>query len=265
MTPNPRTSVRFPSLLALPLFASCACLFVGCEMPDFEARRELTRSEPAEGLRSLACESHNGAIEVRGSAEARTVEVRARLSARGYTQAEADANCAALDVEVVRRGADLLVRGKQPADQDWRVQSSFEFVVEVPLAFAADVSTHNGSVLVAAVTGDVRAKTHNGEVEAEVAGAKVAIETHNGRVVLKAAGDGPLEGIVATHNGSVEIDLGARSCTVDASTHNGSVTSRGGRVVEQDDHHVRMQAGAGGGKLEVTAHNGAVSVLSGAK
>lgn len=253
----------FPLLLALPLFASCACLCVSCDMPAFESKREVRRSESADGLRRLVCESHNGGIEVRGSASAATVEIRAELSARGDTQKEADENCALLDVTVERRGADLVVAGRSPEGFDWRLQPSFTFVVEVPMAFAAELTSHNGGLRVDGTTGDVRATTHNGGVEVEAGMREVAIESHNGRVVLAATGEGPLSGSVLTHNGGIDLRLGSRACTVEASTNNGSVSARGGRVIQKGDDDLVVEAGQGGGKLVATTHNGSVSVTVG--
>lgn len=256
-------ATRSLSLLLLPFFASCACLCVGCDMPAFESKREVQRSEPAEGLRRLVCVSHNGGIEVRGSSTAKEVAIRAELSARGDTQKEADENCAQLDVVVERRGDELVVTGKSPVEADWQWQPSFAFVIEVPVAFAADLTTHNGVVRVTGTNGELRAKTHNGGVEVLVGTGEVAIESHNGRIVLTTTGEGAIGGSVVTHNGGIDLRLGARACTLEASTHNGSIRARGGRVVHSDDDHLTLEAGTGGGKLVATTHNGDVNVVAG--
>lgn len=259
--PNLGSTPRSSSAL---LLAALGATLAGCQMPAFEAKREVHQSESASGLTSVVCETHNGEIVVRGKSGLATVEVHAELRARGDTQQEAEQNCALLRVEVQRNGDRLVVRGIPPGDFDWRFSPSFAFVIEGPPALCAELTTHNGSVHVEETTGSLRATTHNGAVEARVAAPDVAIETHNGRILLRAVGEGALAGTLLTHNGSIDLELGRRSASVDASTHNGSIRTNGGRVVRSSDDRVRFEAGQGGGALGVTTHNGSINLAAGA-
>ena len=88
------------------------------------------------------------------------------------------------------------------------------------------------------------------------------LTTHNGEIELVCEGSGTVRGNVTTHNGGVTVDVGARSATIEASTHNGHMESSGVRVESRTERRLRAVAGDGQGELRVGTHNGAVRVRS---
>lgn len=231
-------------------------------MARFRAEREVQRSESAQGLSRLACTTHNGAIRVRGVPGKESVEVTAQLVAHGEDEIEARENVAQLDVTLERNGSELVIRSVAPNSLPWHANASFSYTVEAPTQFAMQLTTHNGSIETTATSGDLKALTHNGAVTVRGDAAALDLTTHNGEIEVVCEGSGPVGGSVTTHNGGVTVDVGARSATIEASTHNGRMESAGVRVESRTERRLRAIAGDGQGDLRVGTHNGSVDVRS---
>ena len=251
-------SAAVPSLLVVLV----GCSLPSCSIAHHRAEREVQRSESADGLASLACKTHNGAIKVRGIQGKTTVDVMARLVAHGEDEIEARENVAQLDVKLERSGSELVIATFAPSSLPWHAGASFSFQLEVPAELALRLTTHNGEVETLGTAGDVHAITHNGGVRVRGDAAVVDLTTHNGEIELVCEGHGPMGGSVTTHNGGVTVDVGARSTTIEASTHNGRMESSGVRVESRTERRLRAVAGDGQGDLRVGTHNGAVAVRS---
>jgi hypothetical protein len=199
-----------------------------------------------------------------GTAGATEVAIQAQLSARGFSQQEAEQNVDRLEVAVVRDGAVLAIRGRPPEDFDWRFAPSFAFTITVPPELAAELSSHNGDVTVRGLDGAVAAATHNGTVTATTGAPRVQLESHNGDIDVELTGAGPVTGSITTHNGSVSVALGQRAARVEADSHNGSLhAERAFRQVVARQHSLRFVAGDGAaadGTLTVVTHNGSVRI-----
>ena len=253
-----------PASAAVPglLVVLMGCSLPSCSIAHFRAEREVQRSESADGLASVFCKTHNGAIKVRGVQGKATVDVMARLVAHGDDEIEARENVAQLDVKLERSGSELVIATVVPSTLPWQAGASFSFQLEVPAELALRLTTHNGEVETLGTSGDVQAVTHNGGVRVRGAVPVLELTTHNGEIELVCEGSGTVRGNVTTHNGGVTVDVGARSATIEASTHNGHMESSGVRVESRTERRLRAVAGDGQGELRVGTHNGAVRVRS---
>lgn len=245
-------------ILPLLLFLPAAC---SSHLP-YVASRTVEFTLPAAGVDSLQCTSHNGAILVTGAADCSEVKVRVDLSVRGATQAEADDNLTQLEVV---RGVDagtVKLAGKAPDKLSNNHSPSFAFTVTVPRDCKLALQAHNGAIEARGTRGNVALVTHNGRVVADVETTAVKVVTHNGAIDLTARGNEPIAGQVETHNGSVRLALAeGASSTVRAQTHNGGIDVADGiRADRRGRTAVDATYGNGEGKLEVSTHNGGVSL-----
>lgn len=244
-------------LLLLP----CA-LAAGCIFPQYKAEKTLEFTLPIAGLTKLRCESHNGDITITGDATATTIALRADLSVRGHSQAEADANLHLLEVVREQIGDTLRIHGKYPAAELTNRSPGFRFTMTVPPDLAVQLTSHNGDVAAVGMSGSTAIETHNGDVKGSLATNHVVATTHNGDVELKLSGEGPLDGELRSHNGDIEVVVDERLGTrLEASTHNGRVTPPA-RVQDASFGKRRLtcRLGDGKGKLVIDTHNGDVVI-----
>jgi DUF4097 and DUF4098 domain-containing protein YvlB len=237
-------------------------LAVGCTFPIYSAERTLEFTLPAEDLLRLHCETHNGNIQVTGTAGTTQIALRADLSVRGRTQAEADANLALLDVVRERVGDTLRIRGDYPAAELRNRSPGFRFTLTVPADLVVHLTSHNGNVTATGIRGSTTIETHNGSITGDVTTHHIVATTHNGNVKLRLSGDGPLDGDVRSHNGNVEIAVDERlDSQLVATTRNGRVTPPA-RVQDAalDRRRVSCRLGDGKGKLAVETYNGNVVI-----
>jgi hypothetical protein len=237
-------------------------VLAGCVNPRYQASKVVELTLPANGVTALDCWSHNGGVTVTGDAAAASIALRAELSVRGHTQAEADANLELLEVAHDRDGGTLRVRGKYPQDTLNRCSPSFRFTLTVPPQLSLQLGSHNGDLRARGTEGDARFETHNGDIAVELRTNKIAAISHNGDVDLRLDGDGALDGSVISHNGDVTLTLaGAFGTKLQAATHNGRVT---GHPQATDTTTSRRsytgRLGNGAGKLVVDTHNGNVVI-----
>ncbi len=256
--PSP-TVLRRPRLAVGPLTLLVA--LSGCGALPFAAQRERSLTMSAAGVTRVTCTSGNGGIEVRGDPLAAAISVRARVQARGHSQDEAEARAEALRVTIEQHGSELEVVGVEPEDHDSNWSTTFEYLITAPPALAQNLTSHNGSIVVEAMIGDLQALTHNGRVRAHTAAKVLALETHNGSIEVALDGNGPVQGSITTHNGAIDLQLGSRTAIVAADTSNGGVHAAEAFAVQQrDDNSMVVEAGHGGGQLEVATHNGRIEI-----
>lgn len=237
-------------------------LFAGCVYPTFKATKVVELTLPASALEQLTCESHNGAIRITGDAVATEISLRAELSVRGYSQAEADGNLQLLDVGHEENGKGVRIWGKYPQGQLSNLSPSFQFTMKVPQRLAVILVSHNGDIDANEIDGAASIETHNGDIGGALRGSRVAATTHNGDVNLRLAGAGPLDGQVHSHNGNIELAFADGIGTqLEASTHNGKITPPT-KVADatMGRQSLRCRIGDGKGKLVVDTHNGSVVI-----
>jgi hypothetical protein len=247
-----------PKALASLLLLTIAA----CSLPAHRAAKVVEVRADAAGLQRLVCTSHNGRIEYVGDPDATAVVVRAELSVRGHTPEEAEANLQLLEVGQETAEGALLLAGKFPREQLQRSSPSFAFTITGPARLELGLVTHNGDLRVRGADAATQATTHNGGVEFRGGSRNVALESHNGDVDAEFAGAGELRGEIMTHNGDVVVAFpGAVDAAFTARTHNGSLGD-GGRLADAKvgRRELAGRLGAGTGKVDVTTHNGDVTV-----
>ena len=245
---------------------ACALLFLlpvaACTYPAHRAARTVEFQASAAELRRLECASHNGRIEYVGDPAATAITVRAELSVRGHTAAEAAENLQLLDVGQETVDGALRLAGRFPRATLQRCSPSFAFTITGPARLELGLVTHNGGLSVRGADAATQATTHNGEVEFRGRSRNVVIETHNGGVEAEFAADGELHGEITTHNGGVTLAFpGAVDAALTARTHNGSLRADG-RLADAavGRRELTGRLGSGAGKLDVTTHNGDVTI-----
>jgi DUF4097 and DUF4098 domain-containing protein YvlB len=246
---------RLP-LVVLPLLAT-ACVF-----PNHKASKVVEFTLPATHLQRLQCESHNGDITITGTPDATEIALRAELSVRGTSQAEADANLNLMEVGREENGDLLHVFGKHPTASLSNRSPSYKFTLRVPAHLTLQLESHNGDIAATGMNATAKMETHNGDISAQIVAAFVEATSHNGDVALRIDGDGALDGSLTTHNGDIDLTLGeGRGTMLDASTHNGRVTPPN-RLVDASvsKRKLACRIGDGQGKLIVNTHNGNVVV-----
>jgi hypothetical protein len=243
------------SLLAVLLAAACAS-------PRYSASKLVELDVPLDQAERLRCTTHNGGITVSSGADTDTISLRAKMSVRGHTQHEADANLELLTIGQSRDGDELRIYGQFPRDELRNMSPSFAFTMAVPEHLALTLRTHNGNVRTNGTSGALSVGTHNGGVQGSVANPQVNISTHNGGVELAITAPGELEGSITTHNGSVRVDLHEEACGwLVARTHNGHIKApKHAREVSQSRRSLRCRVGddTSDSTLKVRTHNGSV-------
>lgn len=145
------------------------------------------------------------------------------------------------------------------------------------------LSTHNGSIKVSSLAGNIKGTTHNGKVNVSEVSGSLGLHTHNGGIVCKAiAGDIKLKtyngkinvdyrpeaspvcnASLITHNGGISLSVPKNfSAEVAASTHNGSITTEVPIMVKGKigKGKIKGTIGSGEGKLYIETYNGSVKI-----
>ncbi len=234
----------------------------------------------AGGMESLIARTHNGSVDFTPLAAGEDGYVEITKKTGGSTLGRADEAMKLLDVYVESSGATRHVgyRWKEWKRPDWSAHVSLR--IHAPANVRLDVETHNGAITVAGAQGAVQVVSHNGAIVVDTAQGSLVAETHNGRITATYAGN---EVRLLTHNGSITANLSACGrVSGDLTTHNGrvevivgpntstrlSARSDGGGLsvhapldgAQVSGREVVGNIGAGEGRLEVTTHNGRVTI-----
>jgi hypothetical protein len=137
------------------------------------------------------------------------------------------------------------------------------FIVSMPRGVALDVSTVNGALDVAGVTGAVAARTVNGAITVTIGSLPFAARTINGgidaRLDALPAGGAAVE--LATVNGSIVTDVApGAGAEVEARTFTGPVESDFELDGPRSGHRLEGRIGAGGPALSLRTVNGSVQL-----
>ena len=279
----------FYGLVGTLLLSSTGCIVVagggwcfGCSKTVWTETTTERIALDAGDLSALEVRTHNGSIRFQSQpADGTEPYVIVTKKAGGRTHEAALEAMEALEVFVEPTGPGAQRIGSRwngVKHSGWRRHVSFE--IHAPANLRLDAQTHNGSIKIAGVSGDVKvvthngpinvesaegslyARTHNGGIVASYTGEEVILKTHNGRVVADLNRCGVVDGTIVTHNGGVEVVVGDETSVVlKARTHNGSI-SCGVPLTESEATRRRLtgRIGSGQGSLAVTTHNGSVRV-----
>ncbi len=241
--------------------------------------RTVRLSAPLSPGSSFEARTHNGSIKIAG-ADITDCNLTATITARAITEEEAQKLAERTTVRLEPSGERLIVRIDKPAFL--RNQSvSVSLDVQVPNEIDLELTTHNGSVEIRDITGELNGTTHNGKITTEQVSGSAELHTHNGSVTCREiSGDAQLKThngsirvyyseaapsvcdiSLITYNGGIEIETPSNfSGEVDVSTHNGSIrTDLPITVVGKvSKHKLTGKIGTGQGRLNLETHNGSI-------
>jgi DUF4097 and DUF4098 domain-containing protein YvlB len=180
--------------------------------------RDLT--VPAGGKLSVDAGA-NGSIRVAGE-NRRDVQVRATVHAWASDDAEAQRIASAVNVR-----SDGVLRAEGP-EQRGRSGWNVNYEVTTPRDIDLDLETHNGSIAVARVRGDLAFKAQNGSLDLDGVAGNVRGRTTNGGVQAELTGD--------TWEGT----------GLDLETTNGAV-----RLRVPEDYSARLETGTVNGGIDI--------------
>ena len=235
---------------------------------------------PTTGLARLTATTHNGSLRFDGTGAQGEVHVRVRKKAGGSTDEDARECLAAIELvrEVESDTQKLGWKWKRSQRWGWQAQVSFEVrlpgdlrvdaethngaVTLVGLISPARLETHNGRISVSKHHGDLRAESHNGAIAVDAVVRNLRLETHNGSIRTDLSGSEVIDGSVKTNNGSIELLLGDQaSVAIKCRTDIGRIRAEGvDRVRQQAKRRLLAEVGLAEGSVEVTTHNGSITV-----
>lgn len=275
----PKAFVGFLLCLLIAV-AGCCCINV-CDIFKAKYERTVQVSAPMSSGSVFVAQTHNGSITIRGG-ETADCNVTAKITARAGSDEKARKLAEETKVTLEPSGNKLTAKIQQPTCiMNQSVSVSFD--VTLPNQAGLELTTHNGTVSVTNITGQVDATTHNGSVTADSISGTMKLRTHNGQITCKEiSGDMKLQ----THNGSVEAACSKSassvcdvsivthngeinfiappnlSAAVEVSTHNGSIDSDLPITVigEVSKRQLRGTVGGGQGKLRLETHNGSIKI-----
>jgi DUF4097 and DUF4098 domain-containing protein YvlB len=187
-----------------------------------------------------------------------------------------------VEISLEPSGDTLTVRIKKPTHLINK-SVGVRLDVTVPDRTNLKLETHNGSVAVTDITGDVHAITHNGKITTERVSGSTVLETHNGSISVRStSGDAklrthngsvkafyaetasPISDIsIVTSNGSIELETPpALSARIEASTHNGSINTALPITIigKVSKRKLTGTIGSGEGRLYLETHNGSIRI-----
>ncbi len=186
---------------------------------DYEETRDLTLD--ANGIETVVIEAGAGSLEVRGSADARSISVTAYIhvpakEAKALEIIESD-----MVLKLERDGDSAVLHGYfEHSGWNWGDSPSIRLEVEVPARVGLDIEDGSGSMHVRDVSGDIRIDDGSGSLKMSNVGGDIDIEDGSGSVSIEGVGgdisidDGSGSITVKDVRGSVIIDDGSGSITV---------------------------------------------------
>ena len=241
--------------------------------------RTVQLSAPMAPGSTLAAQTHNGSITIRG-ADVADCNLTATIVGRASTDEVARELAEKTQVTLVASDKKLTVKIDKPTTRS-NQSVGVSLKGTVPSKTDLELLTHNGDVVIANITGRAGATTHNGKVTAENVSGAVVLETHNGTVsCTEISGDAQLKShngdikasytqaagaiSIITHNGSVEFAAPPGfSAKMEATTHNGSVRTDVPITVvgKVSKNELKGTIGDGrGGTLHLETHNGSIRI-----
>jgi DUF4097 and DUF4098 domain-containing protein YvlB len=258
------------------LAAAAVTLLVGCAWDEAAFHQTTTVKAPHASGQGLKVTARNGWISVHreSGAEVQIVATVKMVSEQRLGEATLVAD---------RNAEGVLEVYAKPPPGGWKSSEGVDFDISTPEAVPVNLTTDNGRIESAGMTGrgvfetsngSVMVLNHDGPVEADTSNGKVEISGANGpvkaktsngsvRVVLSERNPGPVH--IDTSNGAVSLELGRSfrgELTVD--TSNGSITlpDAGGdlSVKRHGRHSATLRFGEGGEPSSIETSNGRVHV-----
>lgn len=270
------------SLLCMILLIAGCYIDLGCCSMQAKYERTVQLSAPLSPGSNFAATTHNGSITINGTDTA-GCSLTATIVARAMTE-EIARELAEEEVKVTLEpsGNGLVVKIDKPKYMRNR-SVSVNLDVTIPNRANLKLNTHNGSVTITDIDGQIDATTHNGKVTAEKVSGTIELLTHNGSVTCQdVSGDSKLRThngkikayysqsaqpvcdiTMITHNGGIDLKTPPDfSAAVEASTHNGSIDTKLAITVigKLSRKKIKGSIGKGEGKLHLETHNGSIDI-----
>lgn len=254
--------LRLALITGFGLLALFACLYT------YRAEGTDTFFRSAGSFGTVNITTRNGAVTVTPSAE--TV-AQVQITRYAYGRDRDDA----------RQRLGQITAQESVASGAWRLWVSFptgsvpmgaEVTARLPGSAGLNITTSNGRVSIAGITGGVTVNTSNGGVEFTGTGgdgfittsnADVAVRVHSGGMTVNNTNGGiecdlshlpAIKGVsLQTTSGSVVLSLPPDvSCLITASTGSGTVVITGFQAVYEEQSQTRVRARIGSGASRVT-------------
>ncbi|MGA1980395.1 MAG: DUF4097 family beta strand repeat-containing protein [Sedimentisphaerales bacterium] len=274
----PKASVGF--LLYL-LIAATDCFCAGGCIPRAKYERIVHLSAPLPAGSLFEAQTHNGYITITGT-DVADCNLIATITARADTEENAQKLAEEVKVELISSGNKLTAKIEKP-ELTWGESIGVSLDITVPNQTSADLTTHNGTLKIKNLTGQLNGTTHNGEVVAEKISGTAKLKTHNGSLICEEASDdinlrthngnaktfysrtaSPVCNVsIVTHNGNIDLTAPPNfSAKVEASTHNGLIDidlpiTVTGNVTK---NKLSGTIGTGQGELYLETHNGSIKI-----
>jgi formylmethanofuran dehydrogenase subunit C len=264
-----RVTRRLATAMAVALLAITT---VACDIVTADLRSEESttwqKSYPLDGSGRLEISNVNGKIRVEPSS-GNTVEVSATKKARGATPEQAKASLDRASIaETVSAGSVKLetkmARMTGIVLNGGNVQ--VEYMVKVPAGAEVRLTTVNGGIEVAGMTGRVFAETTNGGVETRGLTGQLEASTTNGGLDIEMAAI-PEGGVkLECTNGGIKVRLPRDGkATISASVANGGI-SPGDLPIDITGENTRRRLegrlNGGGPRVQIEGTNGGITLTS---
>jgi hypothetical protein len=220
--------------------------------------RKVQLSAPLSPGSTFTAQTHNGSITING-ADVADCNLTATIVARATTEEDAKELAEKVKVTLEPSGNRLTAKIDRPT-RLINKSVSVSLDVTVPNQMDLELSTHNGAVVIANITGQVNATTYNGKVTTEKVSGTTALKTHNGSIICREiSGDTQLR----THNGSAKAFYSEAAPSVsDISITTGSINTNLAITVtgKVSKNNLKGTIGTGQGKLHLETHNGSIRI-----
>ena len=231
--------------------SGCHISIFASDLPGkFEKTAQL--SAPLVAAALVTVKNHNGSIKVEGI-EDQLCRINATIRVRARTDSDAQRIAQLVKIKLVPSGRNLNVEIDKPRERE-KYSLCVDFDITVPGSTSLKLNTHNGTLGISNLSGDVHAKTHNGSVNVSEIDGDVRLHTHNGGIDVKEI-SGKIH--IKTHNGGINI---AGTNTPDgmcqAVTHNGSINCRDiNGLIDCHTHNGSIIVRNVRGNIKLTTHN----------
>jgi DUF4097 and DUF4098 domain-containing protein YvlB len=185
----------------------------------------------------VKAETDNGSITFRGS-DQNEVTVHAWKKVRAPSEAAAEEFAQQIQIHVERQGSEIHIYKEHPRPPIG-VSVGVRYEISGPSTVGANLRTSNGAIEIHAIDGEVEVVTSNGGIELQGGTGKVNLRTSNGAIKVRDAmghvhaetSNGKIdaslgqleEGVFATSNGAIHIEVREGNAPVTAKTSNGAI------------------------------------------
>jgi DUF4097 and DUF4098 domain-containing protein YvlB len=227
----------------------------------FKAEDQYQQRLEVSDAASLVVRNSAGDITVTGGGVGEVL-VEAHKTAYGDSQAEADADLAALDVQISQEGNAVTVSVAKPETvlcMGMCRPDTVDFTLTVPEGTAVTVSTDSGDVAVAGTDGAADLSSSFGDIHVEQVAGALAARASSGRVTARAVQGGTVD----LHSDFGDVGLSeARVGQVTLTTNSGGMTltdvQASGAVTLQDDFGDIIFETGSSAALDVHAQSGKI-------